>query len=317
MKKIVLILLFLLISADICISSIPPSPYKATEKYQDNNPPILPRSEPKIKNIPTVHKESDSNLAKIKQAKEAEIDRWKELKNQPASPIIETPTQKQSSLTYLLIIALGCIVLFLIYKLSIGVFKTISKILYEITQFPIKIKLWLIDIYKTPTNNVREKKEKVIEKTHNNSTVDSGFDIKDLGFNFFKKTWVRGGVNKTLEQTGIDIQFARHITDSLDSIGTDIWNLILDCTKDLNNQCSNVFSSWIVLELYKLIFENNIETSNNMYQINDSVHQLQDSIEYQSNMGHELEIAEAKNRFEYITKKFYEKGDTPFGVSRG
>lgn len=180
MKKIVLILLFLLISADVCISSIPPSPYKATEKYPDNNPSILPKSEPKIKNIPAVHKESDSNLTKIKQAKEAEINRWKELENHPASPIIETPTQKQSSLTYLPIIALGCIVLFLIYKLTIEVFKTISKILYEITQFPIKIKLWLIDIYRTPTNNVGKTTERVIKKTHNKNTIKSEIGKKTL-----------------------------------------------------------------------------------------------------------------------------------------
>jgi hypothetical protein len=209
----------------------------------------------------------------------------------------------------LILISIYCIVtviaLVLIWWIIVQMFKAVKRILYKINRFYNRIKIKSKNIGKKINNRMNGSKRMVSQiLSHDKKTVGSGYDIKRAGFSFVKKSWVKAGVNRTLEQTGLDIKYTRHITNSLDSIGKDIWNLVLDCTKDLNNQCSNVFSSLIVLELYKLIFRKDIEKRNNMSQINDVAYQLQKAIEYQSVMGYEAEIDEARNRFDYIKQQF-------------
>ncbi len=68
---------------------------------------------------------------------------------------------------------------------------------------------------------------------------------------FLKNSWLKAGVARTLEQAGLDIKIARHIANHMDLIGKDSWNLVQDCTKVLDNQCANIYGSFIVLELYK------------------------------------------------------------------
>jgi hypothetical protein len=123
-------------------------------------------------------------------------------------------------------------------------------------------------------------------------------------FVFFKTKWLKAGVVRTLEQTGLNLQFARHIVSSLDIIDNNLWTLVADCTRGLNNQCSNIFSSFIVLELYKLINrEDIVETGNNIPMIDDILCRLQDGIDYQKNMGFKTEIVEAQKKFNYLKNR--------------
>ena len=115
-------------------------------------------------------------------------------------------------------------------------------------------------------------------------------------FGYLKTKWLKAGVVRTLEQTGFNLQFARNIVTSLDTIDKNSWNLVSDCTKGLNNQCTNLFSSLITLEIYKTANWNNPDVIKVFPIINDILSQLNDAIDYQSNMGYEMEIKIAIGR---------------------
>lgn len=123
---------------------------------------------------------------------------------------------------------------------------------------------------------------------------------------FFKNSWLKAGVIRTLEQAGLDIEIARHIANHMDLIGKDSWNLVQDCTKVLDNQCANVYGSFIVLELYKYTTGSCEEIKNISPILNNLSNQLHEAIEYQRVMGHEAEIREAEKRFENL-KNFFVK----------
>ena len=74
-------------------------------------------------------------------------------------------------------------------------------------------------------------------------------------FGFFKKSWALAGVNATLKATGLDAITVRKITSSLSS---EMWGIISNCSKGLNQQCSNLCNSMFALTLFTHFFENSI-----------------------------------------------------------
>ena len=325
MKKAVLILFVLLVSANFCTSAIAPTqyPYKTTKKDGNINPDALKQTGIKKVNTQGL---IDSLVTPIQDSREAlkatlgysltrlrgEGVQFRAQKEAERKRSEENTSSLWGDILYFCIAM--SIVLFLVGWLTICLFRIVNRILNKIDKTYNKIKTKSDNALGKIKNGFSGSKEKVLQRLSDKNTGGTGLDLKHLGFDFYKKSWIKAGVIRTLEQTGLDIKFTRHIANSLDSIGQDFWNIVLDCTKSLNNQCVNVLSSLISLELYKLIYCHDIKTKNSLPLINDILDQLNDAIDYQSNMGHEKEINEAKRRFEYIKSRFlHENKQTTYG----
>jgi hypothetical protein len=120
-------------------------------------------------------------------------------------------------------------------------------------------------------------------------------------FGSITKMWSMSGVNVTLTNAGLNKQIAQSITKALPK---DAWALIQNCTNNLNPQCKNLCNSMFVAALYQILYKDSMgwELENELGSV---IRNILGAVEYQSEMGHKVELDESQRRFEYMGEKYY------------
>jgi hypothetical protein len=124
-----------------------------------------------------------------------------------------------------------------------------------------------------------------------------------------KRTWNVAGVNTTLTKAGINKEVARQITQS---ITPGSWDLIRDCTKDLNQQCQNLCNSAYALLVYEQLYLFASQAFSE--QIAFTRVNINNSIIYQVAMGNKSAIEESVKRFEFVSETYFNHLPTDAGL---
>ena len=119
--------------------------------------------------------------------------------------------------------------------------------------------------------------------------------------NATKRVWGVAGVNTTLKNAGMDKKIARIITGS---IAKGSWDIIRDCTKDLNLQCQNLCNSAYAILIYEKLFP--VASQLVSEQISIARANIDDAIIYQMSMGKKFEIEESNRRFRFVSETFFD-----------
>jgi len=121
---------------------------------------------------------------------------------------------------------------------------------------------------------------------------------------FVKKKWNAAGVGGTMRSAGMDKESARLITNALPD---DFWELVSDCTKNLNQQCTNLCNSLFAIHAFESLYA---YSPSKWFDVDllDSIkyvaQNLSRAIDYQIMMGHKEAIAESEKRFEYVCNNY-------------
>lgn len=117
---------------------------------------------------------------------------------------------------------------------------------------------------------------------------------------FINRGWNIAGVVSTLNKAGINKKVARVIAKA---VPENSWRAINDCTKLLNQQCSNLMSSVFAVAVFRHIHENSDLGLDD--QLNDAINALYEAVKYQEMMGHQAALAESQKRFDYVFDEKY------------
>jgi hypothetical protein len=121
-------------------------------------------------------------------------------------------------------------------------------------------------------------------------------------FGIFKKSWAHAGVNATLKASGLDGIVAGKISNSLSS---EMWNIVTSCTKELNQQCSNLCNSMFSIMLFTHLSSDSSDWEEQEY-IRIAMQRIMESIELQKHFGFSSKIEESEKRFQYICEKYFD-----------
>ncbi len=210
MKRLVLILFSILLFADISISSIPPSSGSITNMDNRTTSDLSNESnitkeqedvwDTEIK--PTIDIQSDSRRVTQDAQRLSDINsnQKQAIENdtiEPSTGVIERLKGREWDLLDLGIIAYCCVALFLISKLTIWGFKTVSKILDKISKFFNGFETWFVEIKGKLTDIFSNgNKEKTLQKDSDKNTIGSGINIKHFGLDFFKKAAIMSALEE-------------------------------------------------------------------------------------------------------------------------